>query len=136
MISPKRLALAAALAAALASAGCRQTRTICCDGALDSSVQFVAVPGSLDVIRPILERDPAGNVVRIQVQVCNNSQDETAWNLEFKSQFFSSEGRDVTTDTAWHTVVIGRGELKSLESGCTRPGAVRATMVIRQRIDE
>jgi len=99
-------------------------------------VRFVDVPGSLDVIRPVLNRDAEGNVTRIQVQVNNDSSDDTAWDLEFKSQFFNAEGREVTTDTAWHTVVIGRGELKSLESGCTRPGAVRATMTIRRRGDE
>jgi hypothetical protein len=123
-----------ALFAAVAAAGCQQTRTIFCEGQLESSVQLIAVPASLQVIKPFVDRDKDGRVTRIQVQIRNASTSDTYKGLEYTVQFFNAEGREVpSTAKGWVPLVLGRGELVSISGATTAGDAVRATVTIRQQ---
>jgi hypothetical protein len=122
------------LLACAAALGCRQTRTIFCEGQLESSIQLIDVPGSLQVLKPFVDHDKEGHLTHIQVQVRNDSTSDTYKDLEYTVQFFSAEGRELpSTAKGWIPLVIGRGELKSLDGTTPATNAVRATITIRQQ---
>jgi uncharacterized protein YcfL len=122
-----------ALFAAVALAGCRQTKTVMAQGPMVQSVQLIGVPGDLAVVQQTAEKDEAGNVKRVQAQIRNESNKKKAWQLEYKVQFFNAEGREVTTTAkGWVMLAIGRGELASLNGSTTQAGAVRATITVRE----
>jgi hypothetical protein len=121
------------LLACVAAAGCSQTGTIIAQGPMDKSVQFIGVPSDLVVVQQTGEPDADGNLKRVQAQIRNQSNSSKAWQLEYKVQFFGADGREVTsTAKGWIMLAIGRGELASLNGATTQPGAVRATITVRQ----
>ncbi|HOX05659.1 MAG TPA: DUF1425 domain-containing protein [Planctomycetota bacterium] len=128
-----RLTTLLALLAFAAAAGCSQTKTVIAQGPMTQSVQFIGVPSSLTVVQQNGEKDEAGDLKRIQAQIRNESNRSKAWQLEYKVQFFNADGREVTsTAKGWVMLTIGRGELATLNGSTTQPGAVRATVTVRE----
>ena len=127
-------ALAAlAMLAALAAAGCNQTKTVVQPGELSTSVQFIDVTGALQAINVFAEKDTEGNIARVQAQVQNTSTSKKAWNLEYKVEFYAADNRALaSTAKGWVPMAIGRGELATLSGATTAPGAVRATIRVRE----
>ena len=100
---------------------------------MQQSVQLIGVPGALQVINQFGETDEQGSLKRVQAQLRNNSNRKKAWGLEYKVQFFNAEGREVpSTAKGWVPLTIGRGEIASLNGSTTTPGAVRATITVRE----
>lgn len=128
-----RIIAALGLFAALAVAGCSQTGTVIAPGPVVQSVQLIGVPGALSVVQQSANKDDDGNIKSVQVQLRNTSTGSKAWQLEYKVQFFNADGREVTsTAKGWVPLAIGRGELASLNGSTTQPGAVRATVTVRE----
>ena len=128
----KSLAFAGMLAFA-AAAGCSQTKTVVAEGAIVQSVQFVGVPSALTVVQQTNERDADGSLKRVQAQIKNESNSKKAWSLEYKVQFFDAAGREVASAASgWVPLAIGRGELASVNGATLLPGAVRATVTVRE----
>jgi len=133
MAKSRRIAVLGLLAA-LAAAGCRQTGTFYCQGQMESSVRFIAVPTSLEVVKPFVDHDKDSHVTRIQAQVRNNSTSEGYKNLEYTVKFFNADGREVpSTAKGWLPLVISRGDMVSLSGATTAGDAVRATITVRER---
>jgi uncharacterized protein YcfL len=118
---------------AFVAAGCRQTKTVIAEGAIVQSVQLIGVPKALTVVQQTGERDPEGNLKRVQAQIRNQSNSEKAWSLEYQVQFFNAAGLEVPSMAkGWVPLTIGRGELASLNGATILPGAVRATVAVRE----
>jgi len=119
----------------VAAAGCRQTKTVIAQGPMVQSVQLIGVPKELTVVQQTPEKDPDGNLKRVQAQIRNESSKNKAWQLEYQVQFFNAAGREVpSVAKGWVPLTIGRGELTSLNGATILPGAVRATIAVREYI--